>query len=196
MYGIYDGTKVIARFTAPMTVESNNPIFVSDALSLKRSVVRRSPQRWEITSGVEPLSLGANKLFSMLVTKGHSETVQVVMPQNYGVIKYRTSTSVPTATGLVGDSIVAVTENVGIIPSGTFIRFSNHSKIYMVKDDLLNSGNMHIYPQLRVAVDEVVFKHRDDVLLDTLLDTDTVTGMIYEDGVLMNLGTMKFVERI
>jgi hypothetical protein len=196
MFGIYDGTKVIAKFISPLTVKSNSPIFASDALSLKRTVTKRSAQRWEITAGLEPLSYGANALFTMLVTKGQSEAFNIVMPQNYGAQLLNTSTSSPAATGSLGASSVSVTGNVGVIPTGTFIKFANHSKVYMLTQDLSNTGTMYIYPNLLVAVAGVGFTHKGDVLMSCLFNSDTVTGMVYTDGILMDMGTVTLVERL
>ena len=79
MYGIYDNGEVIARFTAPLTIKSNQPVFVSDTLSLKRFISRRSAQRWEINAGLEPLTTDAQDLMVNLVTKGYSETVTIIV---------------------------------------------------------------------------------------------------------------------
>ena len=88
MFGIYEaGIGVIAKFTAPLTVKSNHPVFASDTLSLKRQVVRRPAQRWEISTNIEPLSFGAQDLLVNLVSKGESEAITVLMPQNYGAMK-------------------------------------------------------------------------------------------------------------
>jgi hypothetical protein len=38
--------------------------------------------------------------------------------------------------------------------------------------------------------------HRDDVQMSCLFDTDTLTGMSYTDGILMDLGTVKLVEKL
>lgn len=194
-YGIYDNGTLIARFVAPLTVRSNQPIFMSDTLSLKRQVGRRSAQRWEIEAKLEPLTSDANGLFVNLVTKGNSETVTVRMPQNFGVISKRTSTSTPTAVGSMGSSSVTVTGNSGFIPKGTFVRFSNHSKIYMLTQDLTNNGTMQLYPSLRIAVSGS-FTHRDDVDMPALYDTDVVTGMVFTDGIMMDVGTIKLIERL
>lgn len=196
-YGIFENGAVIAQFVVPMTMKSNSPIFTSDTLSLKRKVGRRTAQRWEIESKLEPLTTGANDLFAHLVVNGHSETMQCIVPQNIGVIKARTSTSTPTATGAVGTNILAVTGNGGVIPRGTFIRFANHSKIYMLTAPLVGSGNMQIFPTLRVAVNAVSFNHRDNVIMNCLYDTDTISGMVFDnDGLLMDVGTVKLIERV
>jgi hypothetical protein len=195
MYGIYEGETLVARFVAPATVRSNKPIFASDTLSLKRRVGGRAAHRWEIEANLEPLTTDANALFVNLVTKGASETVTVRLPQNYGVIFKRTSTSTPTAAGVKGATILDVTNNAGLIPMGTFVRFASHSKIYMLSKDLRNSGQMHVFPPLRRNVNET-FAHRDDVVMPCQYDTDTVKGMVYTDGIMMDVGTVKLIERL
>jgi hypothetical protein len=83
-YGILNGTEMIAKFIAPLTVKSNQPVFSSDTLSLSRVSVKRNVQRWEIDANLEPLVGTANDLFAHLVTKGSSESFKIKMPQNYG----------------------------------------------------------------------------------------------------------------
>lgn len=196
MYGIHDGTKVIARFTAPLTVKSNKPIFASDALSLKRHIIDRNAQRWEVTAGLEPLSHGANDLFSMVVVKGQSSPFDIIMPQNIGVINARTSTGVATAVGSEGATTVDVSGNTGLIPNGCFIRFGNHRKIYMLTQGLNGNGTMHIYPSLQMDISGHSFFHDDDVKMSCFFDTDVTVGMAFSDGILMDLGTLKFVEEL
>lgn len=194
-YGIYEGSELLALFTAPMTVKSNHPIFMSDTLSLKRDVTRRNAQRWEIETGVEPLTMKANDLFVNFVTKGYGNTVTIKLPQNIGVIKTRTSVSTPTGVGSKGASSVTVSNNSGLIPKGTFIQFSNHTKVYMTTTNLTNNGSLGIYPFLSADVN-TTFKHRDDVFMPCLYDTDVVSGMVFTDGILMDNGTIRLIERL
>lgn len=194
MYGIYDGAQVIAKFAAPLSVVSNVPVAITQSASLKIHAQRYSTQRWEISANLEPLSFGAEYLMALLVTKGHFSPVDVVMPQNYGVIKRRTSVATVTATGSIGDSNVVIAGNAGLIPLGTFVKFSNHNKIYMTTGDRDGNGAMGIFPTLRTAVSATSTKHRDDVIAKFMMDTDTVIGMTYTDGILMDLGTIKLLE--
>lgn len=205
-YGIYENGTVIAAFVAPMKVISNKPIFVSDTLSLKRTTFARSAQRWEIETNLEPLVESANNLFVNLVTKGRSETLTATMPQNYGVIKKRTSTSAsPTATavagasstsGIISTSDITVSSNVGLIPKGSFIKFANHNKVYMTVNDLTGTGLLTIYPTLRVTISSTVFAFKDDVILTCVYDTETIVGMVYTDGIMMDMGSVKLVEKL
>jgi len=199
MYGILSGGSVIAKFTAPMTVNSNTPVFATDALSLKRNVTKRTAQRWEITTALEPLSLESNELFSLFVTKGHFSQIDVIMPQNYGAIKKRVlAASTPVGTGSIGATTFTVGSNTppNTIPKGTFIRFSNHSKVYMLTSTVTGNASVGVFPELRSAVTSTTFNFIDDVTMPCYLETDTVTGMTFTDGILMDLGTVKLVEKL
>lgn len=195
MYGIYENGEVIARFTAPLTVKSNQPVFVSDTLSLKRFITRRSAQRWEIEAGLEPLTSSAQDLMVNLVTNGYSETVTVVVPQNYGVIKARTHTSELNAAGTTGSTQISVDNNNGFLPKGTFVKFSSHSKIYMTTSNRDGNGLVNVYPPLHTSVSGAMHC-RDDVLMSCLYDTDVVSGMVYSDGIMMDVGSVRLVERL
>lgn len=196
-YGIYDGSKIIARFVAPVTMKSNVPVFASDTLSLKRFAAKRPAQRWELEVGLEPLTYGAHEIFVHLVTKGVTEEFKIITPQNFGVISARTSSSAITATASIGATQVSITGNSGLIPMGTMIKFSNHGKIYMTTANFSTaSGALPIFPELRVAVSGTNVYHRDDVQMSCLYDFDTISGMVYRDGIMQDIGTVKIIERL
>lgn len=199
MYGIYENGEVIAQFTAPMTVRSNQPVFVSDTLSLKRFISRRSAQRWEIDAGLEPLSNKAQDLMVNLVTKGYSEAVTVIVPQNYGVIKSRTAVGTATATGSIGSGQISVIGLSGLLPRGTFVKFAGHTKVYMTTTDVSfisgTSSTINVFPTLRAAVTSTM-NYKDDVQMQCLYDTDVVSGMVYSDGILMDTGQIRLLEKL
>lgn len=196
-YGILEDGVLIAEFVVPLTFRSNKPVFATDALSLKRSTRQRSAQRWEIETRLDPKRGGANDLMVDLVTSGNHTLVQVLVPQNTGAVFARTSVSAPTATGALGASQITVAGNAGTIPKGTFIRFANHSKVYMLTTRLDGNGPVGVFPTLRSAVPAgTAFKFRDDVVMDCLYDLDTVQGQVYEDGILMDVGVVKLIEKL
>ena len=199
MYGIYENGEVIAQFAAPLTIRSNQPVFVSDTLSLKRFISRRSAQRWEIDAGLIPQSTSAQNLMVSLVTKGYSETVTIIVPQNYGVIKARTATGTATGTGSAGSSSVTVSGLIGLIPKGTFVKFSNHSKIYMTTTNVTFvsgvNNTISVFPAL-VSSASGTMTYADNVQMQCLYDTDVVSGMVYSDGILMDTGQVRLVEKL
>jgi hypothetical protein len=197
LYGIYENGKVIAGFAAPLTVRSNQPVSVSDTLSLKRQISKRAAQRWEITTSLEPLSYDANTLFVNLVTKGFSETINLIMPQNYGAKLKRTATVAITATGTANSTQMPTSGLVtGIVPAGTFIKFANHSKIYMLTSDLTSSNILNIFPALMVGVTSQSFTYKDDVIMSALYDTNVARGMVFSDGILMDMGSITLIEKL
>jgi len=198
-YGIYEDGVVIASFVAPTRVTSNKPVYASDTVSLKRKTFGRSAQRWEIETNLFPLVEDANKLFVNLVTRGQSEAVQIITPQNYGVILKRTySINQPTVNvGSAGSDKVTVRSDTstGTIPMGCFIKFSGHDKVYMTTDDF-ETGSLYIFPRLLRSVSGNTFNWQDDVVMQCLYDTDSVIGMVYSDGIMMDAGTVKLVEKL
>ena len=202
-YGIWDGSSILAQFSTPLVVRSNQPVFSSDTLSLNRQISVRTAQRWEIEAPLEPLSSTANDLFVYITSKGHGSLVQAIMPQNYAAVMKRTATGIPQVNATAVDSptvyVNATGGWTGMIPKGTFIRFSNvpHDKVYLVLNDTTPNSTMSIYPNLRSAVSlSNTFKYKDDVLLNALFDLDVIRGMMYVDGILMNNGTIKLVEKL
>ena len=196
MYGIYDNGQIIAKFITPMSVLSNTPSFSYDSMSLKRSVSRRTAQRWEIRSALMPLTSDANELFTLLCVKGNTEKVAVIVPQNTGARLHRViKTGGPTASGSINTSTVVMSTQ-HYIPKGTFIKFSNHDKIYITTTDRDGSGNCGIFPALRLNITNTSVSWQDDVIMQTYIDNTNVIGMIYRDGILMDNGEITFVEAL
>jgi hypothetical protein len=194
-HGIYQDGEIIAKFTTPITIKSNKPVTVSDTLSLKRYVSSSSAQRWEIEAGLEPLSLDANDLMVNLITSGHETGVQVVVPQNYGVYRRNTGSGTVTASGSADSDTVTISGLTGTLHKGTFIKFANHNKLYMLKENS-TSTTLKVYPELRSALSSTGVSYSNNVIVEFYYDTDVVTGMIYSDGILMDLGTIRLVEKL
>lgn len=195
MYGIYEDGEVIAKFVVPMTIKSNHPVFVSDTLSLSRKVSRRVAQRWEIETKLQPLSYSAQDLMVHLVTKGYSESFSVLVPQNFGVIVARKTVAPGTVSTTAAVSATSVVLSSALLIKGTYIKFANHSKVYMITS--VSGSTIGVYPTLRTSVPaNTAYTCGDDVFMTCKYDTDTVSGMVYSDGILMDPGTVKMVEAL
>jgi hypothetical protein len=201
LYGILDGEdrELIAVFAAPVAVRSNVPVTPSDSLSLLRRTRSVAAQRWEISAGIVPMSDGGHKLMKSLVTKGTHSPTEVLVPQSVGVILRRTgslSKVLLTDGGLAGESQVSAPAYSGFMPRGTFLRFGNHSKVYVTLSDFDGSGAVSVFPPLRADLAETYMYHGDDVVMECFYDRDTVQGMRYTDGILMDPGELVLVESI
>lgn len=209
MYGILnDSGSLIARFTVPLAVKNNEPILISDALSLKRFSSKSVAQRWEIEAGVEPLIQTSQDLMINLITKGYTEGVKVRIPQNIIAVKKLVDLSgQPLTSGIItsaasaGTTQISVSGFTGTIPAGLFIKFSNYNKLYMVRTDCIRTSTtgtvtLNIYPALRFPVINTTQVIYNEVDVDFYYDTDVVRGMVYEDGILMDPGVIKLVEKL
>jgi hypothetical protein len=192
-----DGVSLLAKFVTPVDVHSNMPIFSGDALSLRRYVHQRTAQRWEVEGRVEPLSVDANTLMVLFVKKGQSVPFKILTPQNYGVMQKMTAEGSITATGTSGHKNITLGGGTGFLPQGTFLRFANHSKIYMLLNDITLPGplSVEIHPPLRMSISTVAVSYRE-VIMEAYHDKGGVRGMRFEDGILMDMGSIGFVEKI
>jgi hypothetical protein len=122
--------------------------------------------------------------------------MQFLMPQNIGVIRNRTGTGQGTATGTINaTSVTAV--YTGLIPTGALIRFANHNKVYMATADRSGNGSLSIYPALRSAVPGGTIMYcGDNVIMNVWSEPENIKGMQFDDGILMDLGTLRFVEQL
>jgi hypothetical protein len=196
MYGVFDGEKVIAQFSTPLEIRSNQPVFVSDSLSLKRSTLRSASQRWEITAPLVPLTHTANDLFVMMVVNGFDKRFDVIVPQNVAAVSQRERRgNTHKASGFI-DSTKITVNTLSNIPIGTFIQFDNHRKVYMVVKGKNDKNEVEIYPALRSSVSDTNFKWEDDIIMPVYLETDGIQGIKYIDGIVADNGVMTFLEAL
>jgi hypothetical protein len=196
MFGVYDGNQVIAKFSTPLSVKSVKPIYASDTLSLKRMIGRKgSAQRWEIEAQLEPTVWGAGRLFAFFASNGSSNKIQIVMPQPYNAIdllKGYTSFSVSGSVGSDSLSTSSIPDPESVI--GCFVKFQSHSKIYIIKEATGNS--LKVFPNVIFPISSDTLYLNTFILGDFYIDLDVINGMTYTDGIVMDLGTVKFVEAL
>lgn len=197
----YKGVPIVA----PLTIESNEPIFVADMLNLKQERVSQAAQRWELSFGIQFRDTEGQYFTEML--KGLSAAKEMTMPQLVAVDKRITSLATPTTVGATAANQsavnITVSETGTLIPAGTFIRFSSHKKIYAILDDITTTGgtvSMNIYPRLTAPVIEGVSVYHANTSTKPVLtfynSVDTLSGIVYEDGLMVNPGLVKIVEAL
>jgi hypothetical protein len=193
---------------APLTIESNEPIFSADTVNLKQQRVSQGAQRWELSFQIQTKDNEEELLVGMVT--GVSASKSMVMPQLNSVntkTKATNDATVFTTTSIVGSTSLFVNfaqAGALLLPKGSFIKFSGHSKIYMITEDVtthLNlNRNVKFYPSLTNAVvaGEIMY-HAGSVIKPTIQyyrDLETLQGIIYDDGVLVNPGTIRLLEAL
>ena len=211
------------QILAPISIRSNHPVFSADTISLQRQQVQTTAQRWEIDFNVaveDPVAFFTSTISANQGT--NPGRVTMTMPQIYrGQKQFNENTHTATgaisvgaaaAVGATSVSLNAPVSQAGrIIRRGTFIKFSNHDKIYLIintSDISLNSsgnGTITIYPSLRQALTTShTFRYLDngtnsstgDVVLTAWRDTTNINGISFSDGLLADPGVVRLVEAV
>jgi hypothetical protein len=178
-------------FSAPLSVTSNQPVFYTDTVNLKRRTYRSIPQRWEIEASVSRLDPSMQYLVHSVVN-GNANVIYIRMPQP-PELAFPVILSA-AVTGIAAISSTSIS-TLASIPVGSFINFSNHSKVYMVKE--IATGLIKIHPGLVSAIDTTVtIKLGSAVTMAAYYDTGTRIGINYEDGILSNISGVKFIEAL
>jgi hypothetical protein len=196
----YQGNQILA----PLTIESNQPVFASDTVSLKHIRTAQNSQRWEISFNVLTNDNAADTLINML---GELSVVStMIMPQLKEVSDRSTATGTLSldTNAAAGDTTISLSAigGVGLLPKGSFIKFSNHSKVYLLKTDvnLDTTGpyNASIYPSLRVPVTSGTTQvlYGNSCLLSYYRDLSTMNGIKYSDGILVDVGQISLIEAL
>ena len=141
------GTFPSSPAASDVSVQSIEPTLVSVSISLKRQVRSRGGQRWLLNVSFPPMTraeFAPNYAFAVK-QKGQYETFSYV-PPTISTTRGSTSETI-TVNGAVSsgatsasiDGLTASTSN--ILRSGDFIKFSDHTKVYMVTDDMSSDGS-------------------------------------------------------
>jgi len=195
-YGVYDesGNKLLGLST-PLILRSNQPVYASDSLSLKRSVAKRPVQRWEISCEGVKFNGGERYFFTELMAKGFTQAYKLTFPQlNPARPIFTESTHNVGNTAIAGASTLSIS---GTIEQGSFVRFGNHTKIYVILNDITNGGIAQIYPPLIQEVPSGTTMYYEQKTFGYFyLNTDSIQGITYEDGMLCNFGKLNFLEKV
>lgn len=191
-------------FSTPLSVISNQPAYVQDMMNLSRKANSQNIQRWEIEAKLYPTNNSANFLVHSVIN-GHDSIIYVRMPQVHGVTTSLSASDFRVANGWaagVSQFQTAIWDGLGLIQAalkvGEFIKFANHSKVYLVTAiSGANPNTATIFPPLKAAiVSEEVIKVSQQVTMQARYDTTVQLGIQYVDGVLSDPGSVKLIEAI
>jgi len=194
----YNGNAIVT----PFTVISNKPVFASDTVSLKHIRSQQSAQRWELQFNIVTNDNAANTLIGVLDEMDAAATM--VMPQLPEVDARATNTGNAdlASLGSIDDTTISLDTAActGLLPKGSFVKFNNHTKVYIVKADVDMTGataSMDIYPSLTVecAINTLL---QTSSLCDLTYyrDINTLSGIKYMDGVLADVGPTTVIEAL
>jgi len=195
----YEGSLILA----PLTIQTNQPVFSADTVSLKHIRTAQKAQRWEISFTTLTSDAAADSLIA--ACDPHTSSKTMVMPQLPEVSKATTllgNYNVASNANKGDTTVVLDTSSVsGTLPKGSFIKFSNHEKLYLLKNSISSSAgattNLDIYPALVVGVTtSATLKYGNDTTLNYYRSIDNLKGLTYTDGVLSNVGNIDLLEAL
>jgi len=192
----FEGEKILA----PLTINSNEPMFDADTISLKKQRAGQNAQRWELSFNIvseDPSNLLVNTIANF------DSANTMVMPQIKTIEDRLTALGTINASGSSGSTSITVSKtsgNSGLIPKGYFIKFSNHNKIYMVLSDvdLNGTGNtsVNIYPALVSNISNNSINLKSSTTIRYYRDISDIKGITFSDGVLSDIGTINIIEAL
>ena len=187
-----------AKILAPFSITSNDPVFDVDTVSLGKQRVSQGAQRWELSfSTITSGTTEADMLVGVISGLDASDTM--VMPQLPSADRLNTAgTSLVISAGAAAGSSTVTVVSDGVISKGSFIKFSNHDKIYMVTADVAaGTVPVSIYPSLRTAVTvSDVMNTGASVSIRYYRDISNLRGLTFTDGILSSTGTVNLVEAL
>jgi len=194
----YNGAAILA----PLKITSNEPVFEMTTVSLKTQRASQGAQRWELTFATA--TSAATEADAILgAIDGITVADTMTMPQLPSIVAGNTAGVSLAISADVAASLSAVTVvSDGIILKGSFIKFSNHDKLYMVTADVAASVasapvSVAIYPSLRSAVTTAhTLKTGSSAVLTYYRSIDNAMGITFTDGLLSNAGSISLIEAL
>jgi len=189
----YNGATILA----PLKITSNEPVFEMTTVSLKTQRASQGAQRWELSFATA--TSAATEADAILgAISGITVADTMTMPQLPSVDAANTiGVSRAISSASAGASSVNLHNN-GFMSKGTFVKLSNHDKIYMVTaDHSAGVSPVSIYPTLRVAVTGTdTLKTGSSAVLTYYRSIDNAMGITFTDGLLSNAGSINLIEAL
>ena len=162
-------------------IRSIQNTIISKSQSGKKLARQVDGQRWSFTARI--ITAKRSDVYGQLMAfiikqRSGKENFTIVPPE---VEDARgTASGTPTGTASAGDtSITLGGSGTGTLKAGDFIKFANHSKVYMVVADQsdISTGTLTIEPPLTTAVSS------SDIQFDNVAFTVHLTNDVQEFGV-------------
>lgn len=136
----------------------------SQSLSGRTQVRNIGGQRFEFSASYSRLlrSEFTPVLAFVMSQRGMAETFSIVLPEISSTSGTATGTVRTNGTSPIGDKTIAIDGLTGLLKAGDVIKFSSHSKVYMVTQDRDGAGDLSIEPGLEAVVaNDTVITYND-----------------------------------
>lgn len=137
-----------------INLESRHSNLVSETVSGRQQVRTLGGQRWSFTAKYNPMTRAEfQPVFAFVMAQqGRLGTFQIVPPVIGSTSGTVTGTLLANGAASAGATSLNVDGISGTLKAGDFIKFSGHSKAYMLVADRAGAGSMTIEPPLVSSV--------------------------------------------
>jgi len=159
----YEGYEILA----PLTISSNEPMFDSDTVSLRKQRSSQNAQRWELSFDI----LTTSPADALISITGFDTVKTMTMPQ---------LTDVGSRLGSVN------------YPKGAFVTGSNN-KVYMIKADAASVVDSNLYP---TPPSGLTYSTVSNATIRYYREVTNLRGITFNDGILASPGTIDIIEAL
>ena len=133
-----------------INVNSKHRNLVSETISGRIQARAIGKQQFSFTAQYNPMTREEMKpVFAFVMSQQGRIGTFTIVPPVIGSARGNVSGSMlVNGAHTAGDSTIAVDGFTGTISAGDFIKFANHSKVYMVISDLTGAGDLSIEPAI------------------------------------------------
>jgi hypothetical protein len=127
---------------------------MSESLSGRRQVRGIGGQRWALTASYNPMNRSEfMPIYSFIIAQNGQFEIFSFVPPIVGSTAGTATGTVTTNTSVaIGATTVSLTGLTGSLKAGDYIKFANHTKVYMLMADRSGAGTVGIQPPLTAAV--------------------------------------------
>ena len=136
-----------------INLKSESPTLFSESVNGRQQSRKIGGQKWTFTASYAPLTRTEfNPVFAFVVSQQGRHGVFTVVPTEISNTSGTASGTVTTSAATLGAASVTVSGLTGALKAGDLVKFSGHTKVYMLTADRSGSGAMAITPPLISAV--------------------------------------------
>ena len=157
-----------------INLQSINRNVTSETKSGRMQVRSTGSQQWAFTAQYTTLTKAAfMPVYAFCVSQGGQLGTFEVIPTEISSSRGDISGTMQTSeTGELNETQLNVDGFSGTIKAGDFVKFNNHSKVYMVTSDLTGNGVLNITPGLKETVPDNTIVIYDNVPFTMRLSND------------------------
>ena len=144
----------------------------STSISGRTQVRHLGGHRWTWTAAYPNMKRATFQPVYAYINSQNASTFTIVLPKVCSKSGDATGSAKTNASCAIGATTIPVDDFTGTLKAGDLIKFSNHTKVYMITADRNGAGDLSITPGLRVAVPNNRVITYDDVPITARLNSD------------------------